>query len=671
MDRPPNPYEVALSLASKFAAGELDASTVERAFADDPYLWRGMLGIPDDCLLFLRDVADDLLWRRVEPVPQIVRPRGLRHFLRAVEESQPAYYDCGADLTDAERDELVAWLRERPLSVARRVMELRGPSGDADAILAVLGPAAHEPLLRLCRPPRLNEGTRRYDRAEILAAVAAAGPERTERILELCPSEAVGAALGRNRAAVEKRVRNNALEGIAAYGLLPLADGETVRDRYLVLRDVAKRGAKLGPNRRHSHADAIDAALHHLAQVTGFPDAARLEWHCEADLAEAAVERQIGAYTAAVRAEGADAVIEVVKAGKRLRSVPAEVRRHPDYPALREHQERLRDQARRMRTGLLERLVATGGTLAPDELDRLLRIPAGAAMLPALLWLDAAGTIGLLPDVERGAPLTAVHPHHLFERDLIAHWQAEIVARRVSQPVRQAFRELYLPTPAERAAVTASARFAGHRVNGKVAGQLLSARGWSLRDSYETHSAIRSAGPGLRAALHCDFHGHFGMGDVLLGEVVLLAGDSAVPLEQAPPIAFSEVMRDLDLVVSVAGTDPDAYASPSHAQSRAQLLGALVRDLALTRVSVEGVTAVVRGSRATYRVHLNSGSIHVEPGGYLCVVPADFGARPHERLFLPFADEDRPTSVILSKILLLNEDERIADESILAQLRRL
>ncbi|WP_452094400.1 DUF7737 domain-containing protein [Dactylosporangium darangshiense] len=79
----------------------------------------------------------------------------------------------------------------------------------------------------------------------------------------------------------------------------------------------------------------------------------------------------------------------------------------------------------------------------------------------------------------------------------------------------------------------------------------------------------------------------------------------------------------------------------------------------------------MRGSRATYRVHLNSGSIHVEPGGYLCVVPADFGARPHQRLFLPFADEDRPTSVILSKILLLNEDERIADESILAQLRRL
>ncbi|MFC7479839.1 hypothetical protein ACFQX7_07040 [Luedemannella flava] len=79
----------------------------------------------------------------------------------------------------------------------------------------------------------------------------------------------------------------------------------------------------------------------------------------------------------------------------------------------------------------------------------------------------------------------------------------------------------------------------------------------------------------------------------------------------------------------------------------------------------------MRGTRATYRVHLNSGSIHVEPGGYLCVVPATFGTTAHRRLFLPFADEDRMTSVVLSKILLLAEDEKITDPSILSQLNRL
>jgi hypothetical protein len=98
------------------------------------------------------------------------------------------------------------------------------------------------------------------------------------------------------------------------------------------------------------------------------------------------------------------------------------------------------------------------------------------------------------------------------------------------------------------------------------------------------------------------------------------------------------------------------------------VLAALIAELGLAGVTVEGHSAVVRGTRATYRVHLTSGSIHVEPGGYLCVVPASFGATAHRRLFLPFADEDRMTSVILSKVLLLAEDEKVTDRSILAQL---
>jgi hypothetical protein len=519
------------------------------------------------------------------------------------------------------------------------------------------------PLYALCR-----DATAPYDLAAIRAAATAAGEEGTDQALRLCPNEAVAAALGRNRAAVLKRVKHNALEGIAAYGLLPLEPGETVHDRYATLREVAKRGAKFGPDRRRSHAHAIELALAHLAQVAGFPDADRLEWHCEAEIAGAPAELHHGDYTATVRAEGADAVIEVVKAGKRLRAVPAELRKQPGYPALREHQERLRDQGRRLRTGLIESLVATAGTLTPDELARLRRLPAGEAMLPSLLWLDASGTVGLLSDVDTEAPLTAVHPHHLYERGVLADWQAEIVTRRITQPVKQVFRELYLLTPAERETRDHSRRFAGHRVNGKVAAQLLSARGWRIGGEYDDPPVTRAVHNGLTIGLTCEFGGYFGMGDVVLGDLSVRAGPTLLDLASVPPIVFSEAMRDLDLVASVAGTDPGAYASPLHAESRAQLLAALIRDLALTRVKIEGTTAVIQGARATYRVHLNSGSIHVDPAGHLCVVPASFGATPHRRLFLPFADEDPMTSVVLSKILLLSDDESITDPTILTQL---
>ena len=100
----------------------------------------------------------------------------------------------------------------------------------------------------------------------------------------------------------------------------------------------------------------------------------------------------------------------------------------------------------------------------------------------------------------------------------------------------------------------------------------------------------------------------------------------------------------------------------------AQLLAALIKDMGLDRVTVEGHSAVVRCSRATYRVHLTGGSIHLEPGGYLCIVRASFCAATHRQLFLPFSDEDQMTSVILSKVLVLSDDEHITDPTILAQL---
>jgi hypothetical protein len=115
--------------------------------------------------------------------------------------------------------------------------------------------------------------------------------------------------------------------------------------------------------------------------------------------------------------------------------------------------------------------------------------------------------------------------------------------------------------------------------------------------------------------------------------VYFLDGQARVALTEVPPVVLSEVMRDLDLAVSVAHTT-GTWWSPSSITNRAALLAALVADLGIPGVTVDGHVARVEGSRAAYRVHLGSGSIHLDPGGYLCVVPAGFAARPNARLFL-------------------------------------
>ncbi|MEQ4724883.1 hypothetical protein [Nonomuraea sp. B19D2] len=75
----------------------------------------------------------------------------------------------------------------------------------------------------------------------------------------------------------------------------------------------------------------------------------------------------------------------------------------------------------------------------------------------------------------------------------------------------------------------------------------------------------------------------------------------------------------------------------------------------------------VRGQLRTYRIHLGSGNILMEPNdAYLCIVP-DRG-RSASSVFLPFEEDGGMLSVILSKAFLLADDTRISDPSITRQL---
>jgi hypothetical protein len=85
------------------------------------------------------------------------------------------------------------------------------------------------------------------------------------------------------------------------------------------------------------------------------------------------------------------------------------------------------------------------------------------------------------------------------------------------------------------------------------------------------------------------------------------------------------------------------------------------------RCSFDERHLVVRGELATYRIHLGSGNILIEPGSrYLCIVP-DAGKRG-ERVTLPFKG-DGMLAVILSKAFLLAADREIKDPSILRQIK--
>ena len=77
----------------------------------------------------------------------------------------------------------------------------------------------------------------------------------------------------------------------------------------------------------------------------------------------------------------------------------------------------------------------------------------------------------------------------------------------------------------------------------------------------------------------------------------------------------------------------------------------------------------MEGKLRTYKIHLGSGNILMEPGDrYLCIVPNAAARRGSDKLFLPF-EGDNLLAIILSKAFLLADDHKIKDRTILSQIQ--
>lgn len=105
------------------------------------------------------------------------------------------------------------------------------------------------------------------------------------------------------------------------------------------------------------------------------------------------------------------------------------------------------------------------------------------------------------------------------------------------------------------------------------------------------------------------------------------------------------------------------------AKTRKQVFESLVPKLKIAdRCSFVDKFLVVRGDLRTYKIHLGSSNILMEPNDqYLCIVP-DRSPRRSDSVFLPF-EGDGTMDVILSKAVMLADDKNIKDPQIRSQIR--
>ncbi|MFB4262211.1 DUF4132 domain-containing protein [Nonomuraea sp. GTA35] len=333
-------------------------------------------------------------------------------------------------------------------------------------------------------------------------------------------------------------------------------------------------------------------------------------------------------------------------------------------------------------------LAAPGGLAAEDGPDAAGGPEAAGAVDGAI-----GGTVHGEVD---GRRVRLWHPARAGAEE-VARWREAVTEGRVRQPFKQAFREVYPLTPAEEETAAYSNRFAAHVVDYRRLYAMFRARNWESRmlgpwDGGDTDAATRVLAEGRwRVSFHHDYL-YDEPGEYATTDQVRFhrRGDEGAwreaPLAEVPPLVFSEAMRDVDLFVAVTSIAADPrWADRGHdrhltywrdtSTGPLQPSGEVRRDALariLPRTAIGGRCTltdrflVVRGDLRTYKIHVGSGNILMDPGDvYLCIVPEQ---RRDERLFLPFEEDDR-LALILSKALLLARDTEITDESILRQIK--
>jgi len=319
------------------------------------------------------------------------------------------------------------------------------------------------------------------------------------------------------------------------------------------------------------------------------------------------------------------------------------------------------------------------------------------------IWQRADGT-EFRPNDEINVRLW--HPIYSDTEEVVA-WRKRLEVLDVQQPIKQAYREIYLLTDAEINTRVYSNRMAAHILKQGQFSALTRTRAWKYR-------MLNNFGEVDCEIAHINLPEHqltaeywinslydeeeeddwdFSLLKYVVTDQIKFLTSAGVTLDMVdiPKIVFSEIMRDVDLFVGVAsvGNDPnwqDNGGLPQYreywesysfgdltevAKTRKEALTRLLPRLKIKDIAhIDGRFLRLKGKIREYKIHIGSTNILMEPNDqYLCIVPDRKKDAKGDKLFLPF-EGDRGLSLVLSKAFLLAEDDKITDETILSQLKR-
>ena len=456
---------------------------------------------------------------------------------------------------------------------------------------------------------------------------------------------------------------------------------------------IAKESEQFGAQRRASEKKASQIALVNLSVHAGFADVTRLTLNMEGKMAEQFAP--LMQWTAVDDVEIRLYVDETGKSGvlckkgeKMLKSIPSRLGKHAYVLEVKDANKKLKDQYLRAKK-LMEESMEDGAYFTAAEAVGLMNNPVVRAILRTLVFIrgedtgflileDKTGPItklkmrawdGSMKELEENDSIRIAHPLDFYQMGIWHSYQKYLFDNQICQPFKQVFRELYVKL-AEELGQKSSRMFAGNQIQPQKTVACLKGRRWiadyeeGLQKIYYKENII------ARNYALADW---FSPRDVEAPTLEWVEFSDrktfeALKIEQVPDLIYSEVMRDVDLAVSVAhagGVDPQT--SHSTIEMRRAIVEFNLPLFRLNNVTLKDSHALIQGKRGNYNVHLGSGVVHQEGGAMLNILPVH--SQKRGKLFLPFVDEDPKTAEIMSKIVLLAEDAKIKDPFILEQIK--
>jgi len=473
---------------------------------------------------------------------------------------------------------------------------------------------------------------------------------------------------------------------VASYSLIPLLKDKQkdALHRYQFLQNFLKDSKKFGAQRRASEAKAVNISLENLSRNIGYSDVTRLIWNMET-----ALINEMKEYFEPKKLDDVDVYIKIddlgqseiiyEKAGKELKSLPTKLKKDKYIEAIKEVHKNLKEQYRRSRK-MLEEAMEDGIEFYGYEIENLMTNPVIAPILKSLIF-KMGNDLGYYEDkklksakkksvaVKDDSLLKIAHCFDLFESGEWSAYQKDIFDRELKQPFKQVFRELYVKTVDEKGR-DKSLRYAGHQVQPAKTVALLKTRRWIIDGQEGLEKVYYKKNIIAKIFALADWFSPADIEAPTLEEVQFFDRKTFKPIliDDVPDLIFTEVMRDLDLVVSVAHIgDVDPEASHSTIEMRKAIIEFNCKLFKLKNVTFIENHALIKGERAEYSIHLGSGLIHQKAGSAINVLPVH--SQHRGRVFLPFIDDDPKTAEIMAKVLLFAQDDKIKDVFILEQIK--